>query len=131
MTTHIAIEKRSLGNTGIQVSPIGLGVMDFAGGGGLFGAIFPIIPQERKNAIVKAALEGGINWFDTAEMYGAGVSESSLATALKAAGKSDDDVVVATKWFPFFRAADNIPRTIQDRLRFLDGYGISLYMVHQ
>jgi len=80
---------------------------------------------------VRAALEGGINWFDTAELYGKGVSEASLAMALKAAGKSDAEVVVATKWWPLLRTAGNIPRTIQDRLRFLDGYSISLYMVHQ
>ncbi len=87
--------------------------------------------QDEKNAIVKAALDGGINWFDTAELYGAGVSEASLSTALKAAGKKDDEVVVATKWWPMFRTARNIPRTIQDRIRFLDGYTIGLYMVHQ
>ncbi len=60
--------------------------------------------QEDKNAIVKAALDGGINWFDTAELYGNGVSEASLAAALKAAGQADGDVVVATKWWPVFRA---------------------------
>ena len=125
------IETRSLGKTDIQVTPIGLGVMDFSGGGGLMGRAFPIIPQEEKTAIVKAALDGGINWFDTAELYGAGVSERSLSDALKALGKSDDDVVIATKWFPLFRTARNIPSTIQDRINYLDGYSIDLYMVHQ
>ncbi len=122
---------RSLGKTNIQVTPIGLGMMEFAGGGGLMGSAFPVIPQDEKNATVKAGLDGGINWFDTAELYGAGVSEASLSTALKAAGKKDQDVVVATKWWPLFRTARNIPRTIQDRIRFLDGYTISLYMIHQ
>ena len=131
MPSETTIQKRSLGKTSIQVTPIGLGVMEFSGGGGLFGSMFPIIPQEEKNTIIKAALDGGINWFDTAELYGAGVSERSLATALKAAGKSDGEVVVATKWAPFFRTAGNIPRTINDRLRFLDGYSIGLYMIHQ
>ncbi|MCB0239234.1 MAG: aldo/keto reductase, partial [Anaerolineae bacterium] len=46
-------------------------------------------------------------------------------------GKSDDDVVVATKWMPFPRTAANIPKTIDNRLRALDGYSIDLYMVHQ
>jgi aryl-alcohol dehydrogenase-like predicted oxidoreductase len=125
------IEKRSLGKTGIQVTPIGLGVMDFSGGGGLIGRAFPLIPQEEKNAIVKAALDGGINWFDTAELYGSGVSERSLSNALKTLGKSDDEVVIATKWFPLFRTARNIPRTIRERIKYLDGYSIDLYMVHQ
>jgi len=105
--------------------------MEFSGGGGLMGAAFPVIPQEEKNATVRAGLDGGINWFDTAELYGGGVSEASLSKALKAAGKQDKDVVVATKWWPLFRTAKNIPRTIDKRIRFLDGYSIGLYMVHQ
>ncbi len=87
MTANTIVQKRTLGKTGIQVTPVGLGVMEFSGGGGFLGPLgpmFPVIPQEEKNAIVKAALEGGINWFDTAEMYGLGVSEQSLAAGLKA-----------------------------------------------
>ncbi len=131
MKTNMDIQLRPLGKTDIRVTPIGLGVMEMAGGGGLIGRMFPVIPQEEKNAIIKAALDGGINWFDTAEMYGAGVSEQSLATGLKAAGKSDKDVIVATKWQPFLRTARNIPHSIEDRLRFLGGYSIANYMVHQ
>lgn len=131
MEADTSIQKRPLGNTDIMVTPVGLGVMEFSGGGSLAGLMFPIIPQEEKNAIIKAALDGGINWFDTAEAYGMGVSEQSLAAALKAAGKSDGDVVIATKWLPFFRTAANIPRTIGNRLHFLDGHIIDLYMIHQ
>ena len=131
MPADPASQKRSLGKTDIQVSPIGLGVMEFAGGGGLMGFAFPIIPQEVKNATVQAALDGGINWFDTAELYGKGVSETSLQTALKAAGKTDGDVVIATKWWPLLRTAANIPHTIEDRIRYLDGFSIDLYMIHQ
>jgi aryl-alcohol dehydrogenase-like predicted oxidoreductase len=130
MKNNKTVETRTLGKTDIQVTPIGLGVMEMAGGGGLIGRMFPVIPQEEKNAIIKAALDGGINWFDTAEMYGAGVSEQSLATGLKAAGKTDQDVVIATKWQPLLRTARNIPRTIGDRLRFLGGYSIGNYMIH-
>ena len=130
MPTNNAIALRPLGKTNILVTPIGLGVMELAGGGGLLGRMFPIIPQDEKNAIIKAALDGGINWFDTAEMYGGGVSEQSLATGLKAAGKSDEDVVIATKWRPFFRTAGNIPRSIDTRLRCLGGYSIGNYMIH-
>jgi aryl-alcohol dehydrogenase-like predicted oxidoreductase len=122
---------RRLGKTDLFVTPIGLGVMEMSRGGGYIGRMFPVIPQEEKNAIIKAALEGGINWFDTAELYGNGVSEQSLATGLKAAGKSDQDVLIATKWQPFLRTARNIPVTIADRLRFLGGYSIANYMVHQ
>jgi len=39
--------------------------------------------------------------------------------------------VIATKWWPLFRTAHNIPKTIQDRLGFLDGYSIGLYQIHQ
>jgi aryl-alcohol dehydrogenase-like predicted oxidoreductase len=130
MEMNNAIQKRQLGKTDILVSPIGLGVMEFAGGGGLLGRVFPVIPQEEKNAIIKAALDGGINWFDTAEMYGGGVSERSLASGLKAAGKSDKDVIVATKWLPLLRTAGNIPHSIQKRLYYLDGFSIGNYMVH-
>src|SRR5450759_4337311 len=131
MASEQSISKRTLGKTNIQVTPIGFGMMEFSGGGGLLGRAFPVSSQQEKNATVQAALDGGINWFDTAEIYGLGVSEASLAAALKAAGKTDLEVVVATKWFPLFRTARNIPRTIRDRIRFLDGYPISLYMVHQ
>lgn len=129
--TTTTLTTRSLGKTGIQVSPIGLGLMEFSGGGGLLGYAFPRIPQQEKNAIIQAALDGGINWFDTAEMYGGGVSERSLAEGLKAAGKQPGQVVIATKWFPFLRTAGNIPHTISDRLRNLEGYPIDLYYIHQ
>ena len=125
------IVKRKLGNTDIEVTPIGLGMMEFAGGGGLMGFAFPKVDQETKNATIQAGLDGGVNWFDTAELYGGGVSEASLAEALKVAGIKNEDVMIATKWWPLFRTARNIPQTIDDRLRFLGGYSISNYMVHQ
>lgn len=131
MLTNVHVTKRPLGGTNIHVTPIGLGMMEFAGGGGLMGFAFPIIDQQEKNATVQAGLDGGINWFDTAELYGAGVSERSLSTALKAAGKKDQDVIIATKWWPLFRTASNIPSTIDERIRYLDGFSIGLYQVHQ
>ena len=125
------IQKRKLGQSDIEVTPIGLGVMQFAGGKGMYGKIFPVMPQEEKNAIVQAALDGGINWFDTAELYGFGNSEQGLSAALKAVGKQNGDVIIETKWFPIFRTARNIPKTIEDRVRYLDGYSIDVYLVHQ
>ena len=131
MSTNIRIQKRKLGTTSIEVTPIGLGVMQFSGGKSIFRSMFPDLSQGQKNAIVKAALDGGINWFDTAEMYGFGWSEQGLAEALKASGKADDEVRIATKWLPLMRTASNIPRSITKRSRFLGGYTIDLYMVHQ
>jgi len=124
------VEKRPLGRTDIRVTPIGLGTLDFAGGGGLIGRVTPVVSLEEKNAIVKAALDRGVNWFDTAELYGAGMSERSLVTALETLGKSNDEVIIATKWFPLLRSARNIPRTIGERIKYLDGYDIDLYMIH-
>lgn len=123
-------KKRRLGQTDVRITPIGLGVMQFSGRG-IFRFMFPRLPAETMNSIVQAALDGGINWFDTAEVYGKGYSEQALAVALKTAGQADDDVIVATKWFPFFRTARNIPRTISSRQRNLDGFTIDLYQIHQ
>jgi aryl-alcohol dehydrogenase-like predicted oxidoreductase len=97
MTNVTEVKKRTLGRTDIKITPIGLGVMQFAGGKGMFGAMFPHIPQTEKNEIIKTALDGGINWFDTAELYGFGRSEQALSRGLKAAGMYDEDVLVATK----------------------------------
>jgi aryl-alcohol dehydrogenase-like predicted oxidoreductase len=125
------MQQRRLGRTEIEITPIGLGAMQFSGGKGMFRMMMSHLSQEEVNAITKAALDGGINWFDTAEMYGRGHSERGLANGLHAAGKKDGEVIVATKWSPIFRTAKNIPRTIDDRIRFLNGYTIDLYMVHQ
>jgi aryl-alcohol dehydrogenase-like predicted oxidoreductase len=124
------IKKRNLGQTELQVTPIGLGLMDFSGDRKAFQAAFPAIPPQQKNAIVKAALKGGINWFDTAELYGFGASEKSLAAALQAAGETDHQVVIATKWLPLLRTAHNIPRNVQTRLRHLNPFPIDLYYIH-
>ena len=95
------------------------------------GGYWPALPQETANAIVAESLAGGINWFDTAEIYGRGVSETTLAAALKAAGRKNRDVVVATKWWPLFRTAATIPATLPERLARLAPFGIDLLQVHQ
>ena len=125
------LKTRQLGKTDIQVTPIGLGVMQFSGAAGVFRTMFDDLGQPEMDNIVATALEGGINWFDTAEMYGRGRSERALATGLKAAGRGDTDVVVCTKWFPMFRTAANIAKTIDIRLHYLNGYSIDHYIVHQ
>jgi aryl-alcohol dehydrogenase-like predicted oxidoreductase len=125
-----SVPTRSLGRTGIQVTPIGLGVMQFSGSRLGFGAMFEELTRQQTDAIVRAALEGGINWFDTAELYGFGRSERRLAEGLKTAGRRAGEVVVATKWLPLLRTAGSIRRTIRQRLRHLDGFPIDLYQVH-
>lgn len=119
-----------LGRTGIEVSPVGLGCWQFSGGQGLAGKFWDAIPQAVVDRIVEAALAGGIDWFDTAEMYGHGASERALAASLRRAGKSNGDVVVATKWSPFFRTARSITSTIRHRLDALAPFAIDLHQVH-
>jgi len=122
---------RSLGGSPIMISPIGLGCWQFSEGQGFAGRYWPVLPQETANQIVAASLEAGINWFDTAEVYGGGRSEAALARALTAAGRKNGDVVVATKWWPLWRTAGNIKATIGARLAKLAPFGIDLYQIHQ
>ncbi|WP_287585259.1 aldo/keto reductase [Candidatus Borrarchaeum sp.] len=125
------INKVNLGKSEIEITKIGLGCWQFSGGSGGFGGRYwPSLSPEIINEIVKVALDGGINWFDTAEAYGAGKSERNLANALHAAGMKNGDVVIATKWFPFPRRANSIRKTIDKRLHYLDGFGIDLHQIH-
>jgi aryl-alcohol dehydrogenase-like predicted oxidoreductase len=126
----MAIQNRKLGHSDLEVSPIGLGVMQFAGGSGAFKAVYPAIPEETRFEIIKTALEGGINWFDTAELYGAGKSEKYLAEALNEVVDDNQQVIIATKWSPYLRFAGNIKKTIQVRLNYLKPYPIGLYQIH-
>jgi aryl-alcohol dehydrogenase-like predicted oxidoreductase len=122
---------RSLGRSRIAVSPVGLGCWQFSGGSGLVGSYWPALSQETANEIVSSSLAGGVNWFDTAEIYGGGRSESTLSAALTAAGRKNGDVIIATKWFPLFRSAGSIRSTIDERLARLAPFGIDLHQVHQ
>ncbi|MDO8579199.1 MAG: aldo/keto reductase [Dehalococcoidales bacterium] len=87
-------------------------------------------PQDEVNRIIKTALDGGINWFDAAELYGRGESERALATDLCKADYNNKDVVIATKWMPFFRTSGNIARTIDERISCLSPCNIDLYQIH-
>lgn len=123
--------QRPLGQSGIALSAVGLGLVDFAAGPGFIARrLFAPLDQPAKTAVVAAALAGGINWFDTAEMYGFGASERALAMALKTLGVAPDAVAIATKWFPLGRTAGHIARSIDARLQALGGFPIGLYMVH-
>jgi aryl-alcohol dehydrogenase-like predicted oxidoreductase len=123
--------RRELGKTGIMISPVGVGVMQFAGGKGFFRFMYADVPQADKDEIVKTALENGVNWFDTAEIYGMGRSERTFRQALVNNNVADEDVLIATKWWPAPRFAASIGRTIGNRLRNLVGYTIDLHQVHQ
>ncbi len=126
------IKKVNLGKSEIEITKIGLGCWQFSGGsGGVGGRYWPALSPETMNEIVQISLEGSINWFDTAEAYGAGKSEKNLANALYAAGIKNGEVIIATKWWPFPRRARSIRKTIDKRLNYLDGFGIDLYQIHQ
>lgn len=126
----LMIKKRRLGKTDIEISPIGLGCWQFSQGKGLTGSMWSVLDQKNIDAVVEKALEGGIDWFDTAEGYGNGQSELTLSTALKNLNVEPGKVVIATKWLPVFRTAANLPRTIDKRLNCLQGYPIDLYQIH-
>jgi aryl-alcohol dehydrogenase-like predicted oxidoreductase len=122
---------RSLGRTEIMVTPIGLGCWQFSKQNNMAGKFWPTLEDNLIEKIVSLSLKGGINWFDTAEIYGGGVSEKALSKALKAAGRKPREVMVATKWWPVFRFASNMRKTINFRISALDPYPIDLYQVHQ
>lgn len=122
---------RTLGASDLRVTAIGLGCWQFSKRRGISAKFWPTLPQEEIREIVRVSLEGGINWFDTAEVYGWGNSEEALAEALTAAGRAPGQVIVATKWWPrMLRTAGSIHRTIDVRLQRLGGFPIDLYQVH-
>ncbi|MBI5531940.1 MAG: aldo/keto reductase [Deltaproteobacteria bacterium] len=123
--------RRRLGRSSIEVSPIGLGCWQFSQRKNLAGGFWESVPADVVQEIVQTSLDGGVNWFDTAQVYGNGRSEEMLAEALKACGKAPGDVVVATKWWPTLRCACNIKSTIGERLERLGGFPIDLHQVHQ
>lgn len=122
------MDRRRLGGTPIEVTPIGLGCMQW--GAGMTSLLYPAVPQRDVTAIVRAALDGGIGWFDTAEMYGGGNSERMLTTALTELAVAPGEVAIATKWNPLWRTASSIRRTIDARLAALQGYPIDLHQIH-
>ncbi len=129
-TSNTTAKKRKLGQTTIEVTPIGLGTWQFSEGRGFHKFMWSSISAETTNSIVKTALDNGISWFDTAEIYGNGRSEKGLAVALKAAGKNNGEVVIATKWWPLMRRASSIKATIDERLSRLDPFTIDLHQIH-
>ncbi|HEV8574834.1 MAG TPA: aldo/keto reductase [Dehalococcoidia bacterium] len=119
------MEYRNLGRSGLQVSAAGLGCNNFG----------MRIDKEQTAVVVNRALELGVNFFDTANIYGGTRSEEFLGAAL---GDRRKKVVVATKFVgpagegPLYKGASRaaIFRAIEDSLRRLGTDWIDLYQIH-
>ena len=85
----------TLGNTGVLVSELCLGAMTFGGKG--FWTNIGRLPQEEVTNLVKIAIDNGINFIDTANVYSEGLSEILLGKALKDLGIDRQNVFIATK----------------------------------
>ena len=117
---------RRLGNSGLQVSLAGLGTNNFGGR----------LDYEGTASVVDAAIDAGINFFDTADIYGGGLSEEYLGRAL---GSRREDVLIATKFAmpmgegPFTRGGSRhyIERAVAASLRRLGTDYIDVYQMHQ
>ncbi len=122
------MEYRSLGHTGLKVSPLCLGCMMFGPRGNN--------NHEECIQIIHRALEAGINFLDTANVYSSGVSEEIVGKALK--GRRDE-VVLATKVHGVMGPGPNdrgnsrrhITRQVEDSLRRLQTDYIDLYQIHR
>src|SRR5271155_5060023 len=121
---------RKLGNTGLIVSEVALGTMQFGGKTNMGN-----LGQEDTTRMVKFALDKGINFIDTADVYSRGESETLVGNALRGVRQ---DIVLATKFrLPmsenFNRSGAtrvNIMREVEDSLRRLQTDYIDLYQVH-
>jgi aryl-alcohol dehydrogenase (NADP+) len=122
------VEYRRLGQTGVAVSAQCLGAM-------MFGAMGNA-DHEDSERIINRALDAGINFIDTADMYSQGESERIVGKAIK---NRRDDVVLATKVFNPMGKDRNmrggsrrwIMRAVEDSLRRLDTDYLDLYQVHR
>jgi len=122
------MEYRPLGRTGVQVSKLCLGTMMFGAWGNE--------DHDDSIRVIHAALDAGVNFVDTADVYSAGESEEIVGKALK---DRRDDVVLATKFFmpmgedPNRRGGSRrwIVRAVEDSLRRLGTEHIDLYQVHR
>jgi aryl-alcohol dehydrogenase-like predicted oxidoreductase len=85
-----------LGQTGLYVSELCLGTMTYGGGTGIWEAIGSL-QQEAVNEQVRFAVEAGINFIDTANVYSIGKSEMLLGQALKTLGLPREQLIIATK----------------------------------
>ncbi len=128
------MEKRKLGNSDLLITPVGIGAWAMGGGGWKFGWG----PQDDDESIraIHAALDAGLNWIDTAAIYGLGHSEEVVARAL--AGRSNKPYVF-TKCERVWNEKreisgslkrDSIQREIEASLRRLQVDTVDLYQIH-
>jgi aryl-alcohol dehydrogenase (NADP+) len=124
-----------LGSTGLKVSRICLGTMTY----GSKKWREWVLDEDESRPFVRRALELGINFFDTADMYSVGASEEILGRALKDFGPGRDRVVVASKVFNAMGDDPNqrglsrkhIMHAIDDSLSRLDMDYVDIYWVHR
>ncbi len=130
------MEYARLGNTGMQVSRICLGCMGF--GDAEHGFHKWVLDEENSRPVIQKALELGINFFDTANVYSTGVSEAILGRALKDFARRDE-VVIATKVWGKMREGPNgaglsrkaILSEIDHSLKRLQTDYVDLYQIHR
>ena len=84
----MTLERRQIGRTGIEVTTLGFG-------GGPIGAVGDLVSDAETEKIVRAALDGGIRYFETAPLYGHGLSEKRLGRVIRS--RSRDRFVLSTK----------------------------------
>src|SRR5450631_2203495 len=126
---------RQLADTGVFVSELCLGTMTFGGKGQIWENIGGL-DQATADAIVHRALDQGINFIDTADVYSAGESEEIVGRAIN--GRRDD-VVLATKFFAPMGGDPNrrggsrrwILHEVEDSLRRLQTDHLDLYQIHR
>jgi aryl-alcohol dehydrogenase-like predicted oxidoreductase len=126
---------RFLGSTGLLVSELCLGAMSFGGAGTFWGQI-GALDQDAVNRIVARALDGGINFIDTANVYAYGESEQLLGKAIK--GRQRENLVIATKVRGRMSEDPNdvgltrhhILNSVEASLRRLGTDYIDLYQIH-
>ena len=126
-----------LGRTGLFVSELCLGTMTFGGSEGMWGQIGKL-QQDDAERLVGQAIDAGVNFIDTADVYAGGVSEQITGQALRNLKVPREQVVVATKVFgetgpsPNMRGAtrSHILDGVKASLRRLQLDHIDLYQVH-
>jgi aryl-alcohol dehydrogenase-like predicted oxidoreductase len=89
----IAVRHRQLGSTGLRVSKLTLGTMTFR----LWFHTIGVLGRDEAEPLVRAALDAGVNFFDTVDIYSTGQSEEILGSSLKVAGIKRESLVIASK----------------------------------